>query len=305
MRILNPKTLEEETEERFQSLIPKRGTVDRSGYTEQRMEELRMEPVTGEQGKNKPINARMPGPEEVPLAKILSRSQAEMIGTPETPRPEKDARIEGPDEPRLLKEIYSSREEALRRMHGHLEFLQTKEALLEEIKRQWPGVKSWDDLRVTLPDCEVTLEALLFEFNALWKRAQSSSQIPGSEPQTLVYTGTEFEDARDYYRYADRDAELKAEGPCAIAIRLVHGDRGRDYGSPYDDFGRTAAMWQTILGVAVTPEQVALCMICVKISRLANAMKDDSIVDICGYAEALHLVRQERDKRNAKAEEIG
>jgi len=54
------------------------------------------------------------------------------------------------------------------------------------------------------------------------------------------------------------------------AHNLVHGVRGEDYGHPYHDFGRTAKIWSAILGVDVTPEQVALCMIGVKISRECN-----------------------------------
>lgn len=81
------------------------------------------------------------------------------------------------------------------------------------------------------------------------------------------------------------------------AQRLVHGARGADYGPPLDDFSRTAAMWSAILGVPVTAEQVGLCMIAVKLSRLCNSMKRDSLVDIAGYAEAVQMVIDERARR--------
>ncbi len=74
------------------------------------------------------------------------------------------------------------------------------------------------------------------------------------------------------------------------AHTLVHGVRGEDYGHPYHDFSRTAKIWSAILGVDVTPEQVALCMIGVKISRECNRPKRDNRVDIAGYAEALDMV---------------
>ena len=74
------------------------------------------------------------------------------------------------------------------------------------------------------------------------------------------------------------------------AHTLVHGVRGEDYGHPYHDFSRTAKIWSAILGVDVTPEQVALCMIGVKISRECNKPKRDNRVDIAGYAEALDMV---------------
>lgn len=69
------------------------------------------------------------------------------------------------------------------------------------------------------------------------------------------------------------------------ALKLVRGDRGRDYGRPRDDYGRTAALWSAYLGVPVTAEQAAVCMILVKVSRLAHSPGHaDSIVDIAGYA---------------------
>ena len=74
------------------------------------------------------------------------------------------------------------------------------------------------------------------------------------------------------------------------AHNLVHGVRGEDYGHPYEDFSRTAKIWSAILGVDVTPEQVALCMIGVKMSRECNKPKRDNRVDIAGYAEALDMV---------------
>ena len=79
------------------------------------------------------------------------------------------------------------------------------------------------------------------------------------------------------------------------AHRLVHGDRGDDYGHPYHDFSRTAKIWSAILDKEVTPEQVALCMIGVKISRECNRPKRDNRVDMAGYAETLDMVVNYRD----------
>lgn len=44
-------------------------------------------------------------------------------------------------------------------------------------------------------------------------------------------------------------------------------------------------MWSGVLGVDVTPEDVALMMACLKISRLRSTPHHhDSIVDLIGYA---------------------
>jgi hypothetical protein len=83
------------------------------------------------------------------------------------------------------------------------------------------------------------------------------------------------------------------------AQRLVYGARGHDYGHPLDDFTRTATMWSVLLGVPVTAELVAMCMVCVKLSREINRPRRDNRVDIAGYADCLDQVVTERARREA------
>lgn len=78
------------------------------------------------------------------------------------------------------------------------------------------------------------------------------------------------------------------------AQRLVHGDRGEAYGHPFEDFSKSALIWTAILGKEITPEQVALCMVGVKISREVNKPKRDNRVDGAGYFETLEMVHQYR-----------
>ena len=76
---------------------------------------------------------------------------------------------------------------------------------------------------------------------------------------------------------------------------LINCDRQKAYAHPWDNFSQTAALWSPILGVEVTPEQVALCMIQVKISRLCNTPDHrDSIVDTAGYAGTYEKVMERR-----------
>lgn len=77
------------------------------------------------------------------------------------------------------------------------------------------------------------------------------------------------------------------------AQRLVHGDRGVDYGSPREDFTRTAQMWSAIIGAPVAPEHIPLCMIALKISRECHRPKRDNRVDIAGYAETLEMLHRD------------
>lgn len=74
------------------------------------------------------------------------------------------------------------------------------------------------------------------------------------------------------------------------ANRLVHGSRQNAYGHPRQCFAQTAKIWSAVIGTEVSVEQVALCMIGVKMSRLCNTPQHiDSIVDIAGYAETMAM----------------
>lgn len=67
------------------------------------------------------------------------------------------------------------------------------------------------------------------------------------------------------------------------AASIVNGDRNADYGHPSINFERTALIWSAILGCEVTGEDVALCMVGVKLAREVNRQKRDNIVDAIGY----------------------
>lgn len=63
--------------------------------------------------------------------------------------------------------------------------------------------------------------------------------------------------------------------------------RQEEYGTPLNNMAMTAKLWSPILGIEVTPQQVAICMILLKISRETHLHQDDNIVDIAGYANML------------------
>ena len=68
-------------------------------------------------------------------------------------------------------------------------------------------------------------------------------------------------------------------------------DRRRSYGDPTDLFERVAVRWSQVLGTKVTAAQVALCLIDLKLARLAHDPTHlDSLVDIAGYAACLREV---------------
>lgn len=70
----------------------------------------------------------------------------------------------------------------------------------------------------------------------------------------------------------------------AHAAALVDGPRNAEYGDPVENHERIAALWSEVLGINVTAEQAALCLVQLKISRLVqNPRHADSWLDICGY----------------------
>lgn len=100
-------------------------------------------------------------------------------------------------------------------------------------------------------------------------------------------------------------ASKKSKTILQEADEIVSGDRQKDYGHPLDNFERIAALWEPILGIDITPEEVGACMIALKLSRLvATPDHRDSIVDIAGYARGYELVLEERARRKVQEERL-
>ena len=70
------------------------------------------------------------------------------------------------------------------------------------------------------------------------------------------------------------------------AKSCVLGDRDKEYGSPEDNFGTIATMWNAFLGTnGIQPSDVAAMLALVKVARIASGhAKEDSWVDLAGYA---------------------
>jgi hypothetical protein len=86
---------------------------------------------------------------------------------------------------------------------------------------------------------------------------------------------------------------------CQEADGLVNGARQKDYGHPFDDFTRTAAMVTAMLAhkltKPITAEEMVLIMCQVKLSRQINAPKRDNMVDLAGYAAVEQMVIDRRE----------
>ncbi len=72
-------------------------------------------------------------------------------------------------------------------------------------------------------------------------------------------------------------------------VSQILNERRKAYGRADESFGRIAVLWSDVLGYTVTPQQVASCMIMLKVARLLAPTQDgshdeDSVLDIKGYA---------------------
>lgn len=88
--------------------------------------------------------------------------------------------------------------------------------------------------------------------------------------------------------------------PHEEAAAMVLGARGAYYDTPLRNLGRTGLIWTGILqtkmqpDTIITAEDVALCMIGVKLAREAFRHKKDNLTDSHGYLMTVEMIREER-----------
>jgi hypothetical protein len=85
-------------------------------------------------------------------------------------------------------------------------------------------------------------------------------------------------------------------GPAEMFLRHVANviaERSALYGDAADNMAAIAARWSATLGREITPAQVVLCLLDLKLARLArDPSHEDSAVDVCGYAALLRELIQ-------------
>lgn len=94
-------------------------------------------------------------------------------------------------------------------------------------------------------------------------------------------------------------------GPESIfdEAKQVVEQRAAQYDVRERNFARIAGIWSVIFEREVTPEQVALCMIGMKLAREMYKPSRENRVDICGYADCLEdLVNGNSQETKPQAE---
>lgn len=78
---------------------------------------------------------------------------------------------------------------------------------------------------------------------------------------------------------------MKAADVLKTASALVSGDREKTHGPKLQNHMNIAALWSAYLGREVTPHDVAMLMILLKVARTkAGSFNEDDYIDIAGYA---------------------
>jgi hypothetical protein len=155
----------------------------------------------------------------------------------------------------------------------------------------------------TVPLLTDTVEFTPFERNrvskyerAEYKKLVDDNQIAKQVGELEIFS---FEPLKNLKKEIPAEETVLQE-----ADRLVAVDRQSQYGHPFDDFSRTAALWHSVgmhfyddkteVYRPAKAEDVAITMMLLKISRIVNLPKRDSIVDAAGYAKTLDLVIKRR-----------
>lgn len=76
------------------------------------------------------------------------------------------------------------------------------------------------------------------------------------------------------------------------ADRIVNGDRQVDYSDPVENFKHIAAIASAILKKELVPEDCAVVLMAVKLARETYKHKRDNLVDLAGYTEILHRIKE-------------
>lgn len=124
------------------------------------------------------------------------------------------------------------------------------------------------------------------------KRSDAVVMLPGHEKSTGATAERQIGKwlGKEVYELPDGDTYNEHADVLMEAYKHTTGDRQASYGSPDQDFRRTADMINALFsdmlmdGVKFQPFHVAQIMILVKMSRQLHQRKRDNWVDTAGYA---------------------
>lgn len=78
------------------------------------------------------------------------------------------------------------------------------------------------------------------------------------------------------------------------AIRIRNGDRNVDYGDVRENFRRIKEILNTIQPKVFDEVDICNVMIATKLGRELHSHKRDNLVDLCGYADILNILKEDQ-----------
>lgn len=78
------------------------------------------------------------------------------------------------------------------------------------------------------------------------------------------------------------------------ANKITSGDRRQSYGNPKESCGHIAKIASAILLKKITPHDIVIILLALKLAREQYKPKRDNRVDIAGYAWVLNEVHDDR-----------
>ena len=109
-----------------------------------------------------------------------------------------------------------------------------------------------------------------------------------------VWLGDESRTLADWQGWVDEHVKplIKTESILSEAERIVNGDRQADYSDPVENFKHISAIASSIRKKGLSPTDCATVMIAVKLARENYKHKRDNLVDLAGYVEILHRIKE-------------
>lgn len=94
---------------------------------------------------------------------------------------------------------------------------------------------------------------------------------------------------------ATKEPQSSTQSILEEAQQIISGPRRESYGPVEQSFQEIADIWTAVSGAQISPSQVALMMIGLKLQRESNKHQRDNLVDIVGYTL---LLEQLEEKEN-------
>ena len=156
------------------------------------------------------------------------------------------------------------------------------------------GARSGSNLDALLADACVVVSCLIQHGAEPRDLAASMGRLGNAEPASVIGAVLDLVAACERRpRISDGGGKRMTGEQMLQHVAGIIAERGAAYGDAATSMATVAARWSITLGHPVTPAQVVLCLIDLKLTRLQhNPKHQDSVCDLAGYAAVLQEVNR-------------